>query len=67
MAGERQARGHADHADQGRQRQRQHGGGAVQRGFGQGVAEKIRVQVPQLLVEQVHHHARGAGCGRALA
>jgi hypothetical protein len=58
VAGQRQAGGHAHHANLRCQRHRQHGVGGFQRGFGQGVAEKIGVLVPQLLVQQVHHHAQ---------
>ncbi len=57
MTGQRQPWGHAHHAHLGGQRQRQHGGGRLQGGFGEGVAEKIRVLVPQLLVKQIHHYA----------
>jgi hypothetical protein len=46
-------RRHADHTNLGRERQRQHGAGGFQGGFGKGVAEKIGVLVPELLVQQV--------------
>ena len=57
VAGNGQARRHAHHAHQRAQGQRQHGGGGLKRGFGQGVTEEIGVLVPQLLVQHIDHHA----------
>jgi hypothetical protein len=59
VAGQRQARGHADHAHARRQGQRQHGACGLKRCLGQRVAEEIGVLVPELLVQHVDHGAAG--------
>src|SRR3990167_7550113 len=57
VAGERESRRHAHHAHARRQGQGQHGAGSLQGGLGQGVAQKIGVLVPELLVQQIDHGA----------
>ena len=70
MTGEGQARSNADNAKLRAQGHGQHGSGRFERCFGQRVAKKVRVLVPQFLVQQVHHHAERParlGSGRTVA
>ncbi|MNL20113.1 hypothetical protein D3C87_1413460 [compost metagenome] len=58
---QRDAGRHAHHPQPGRQRLGQLHRGGLQRGLGQRVRQEVRVQVVELLVEQVDHHAALGG------
>ena len=66
VAGQREARRHAHHAYPGCQRLCQHGGGCRQRGLGQRVRQEVRIQVEELLVQQIDDDALNR-CRRQLA
>ena len=61
MAGQCQAGRHAHHPHQRGKGHGQHGVGCFQRRFGQRVTQKIRILIPQFLVQQVDHRAARAG------
>lgn len=55
------AGGHTDHPHQRRQGLRQQRGGAQQRGFRQGVRQKVGIGIVKLLVQQIDDHRLAAG------